>query len=332
MRIFKLKMVVSWLLVLLFSGCVEMDMAQQQWAQQPVNTATPMPIQPLYILTVAGDNDLNELIIIDPTTWSIARRTTLLPVAAWELSRDPQGRIWIGYGAEPGVDHSVQVFSPEGKLLKTFSLCSDPTPKIHFADGKAFVPCLQNGFHAAVAIVDLNSLEVMKTIDVGTDANDFMLLATGGNTDYFALVGGGSLLNSGKANLAILMKTDSFKILSPVEMPAGNYVVILSYQDRFFIPNAVPNIVSGKRQDLFVVNTQPEPSFTIQELPATGSLWATISGNFLYVYHNPEGTLLRTDPMRAISRTDLTTNQSELWHLPINGMQEISRLSMRRSF
>ncbi len=302
----------QWLLIVWLSGCAAIDTVQQRLSQPPVNTATPMPAHPLYVLTIAGENNNHELLVVDSESWRVARRTVLLPVAPWEFSRDPQGRIWIGYGAEPGVDRRVQVFAADGHLLKTFTLCSDPYLRIHFAANRAFIPCLATGFYAAVAVIDLTTFELIKTIEINTNDNDFLLQTTGGDENYFVMVGAAQTTT----NRMILLKTDSLETLSPIAIPPSNPVVILSYQDRFLIPNPVPQAITEGRPDLLIINKKKQPTFETRELPATGAFWATITENSLYVYHNPAGTLLRNDPFRALSRLDLSTGQTEVWLLP----------------
>jgi len=151
------------LLALIVSGCTPLgqflealvEVSQRVNARMEV-TVPPLPERPLYVLTVSARRfDNNQLVIVDADTWQVTRRTSLPGVAPWDFSRDPQGRIWIGYGAQPGGDTRVQIFAPDGSLLKTMSLCAVPFLRIHFAAGRAFVPCLQSGFEAAVVVIDL---------------------------------------------------------------------------------------------------------------------------------------------------------------------------------
>lgn len=111
------------LLPLLLAGC---DVLQQQMAVGATHS-TPLPAHPLYVLAVSIDAyDENELVIVDKTRWQVARRVPLLAAAPWDFSQDPQGRIWVGYGAAPGLEKRVQVLAPDGSVLKTFSPCITP--------------------------------------------------------------------------------------------------------------------------------------------------------------------------------------------------------------
>ena len=175
-------------LALWVSSCTIIDEIGQQAATQPNHK--PLPAHPLYVMALsAGKAHNNELVIVDPVTWQVVRRTPLLSVFPWDFSRDPQGRIWLGYGAEPGGDERVQIFAPDGQLLKTLVACDTPYNLIHFAAGHAFIPCNENGFHAAVVVVDLVSLEIVKKVDIHIDGDIFLLGASGGNETYAAIFG-----------------------------------------------------------------------------------------------------------------------------------------------
>lgn len=90
-------------------------MSQQLNAHIVVAALPPLPNHPLYVPAVSAQRlGNNELVIVDADTWQITQRTSLLGVAPWDFSRDPQGRIWIGYGAQPGGDTRVQIFAPDG--------------------------------------------------------------------------------------------------------------------------------------------------------------------------------------------------------------------------
>src|SRR5690606_1773352 len=96
-----------WLgLSLLLSGC-DLSAFQQGMAIQ--TDPPPLPAQPLYVLaTNVYEGQRHELVIVDWESWQVTHRTPLLAGAPQHLSRDPMGRIWIGYGAYPGhVDRRV---------------------------------------------------------------------------------------------------------------------------------------------------------------------------------------------------------------------------------
>jgi len=47
-----------------------------------------------------------------------------------------------------------------------------------------------------------------------------------------------------------------------------------------------------------------------------GALWGTIEGDTLYAYHDAQQMGLVPDPLRAVSRLNLVTNEADLWPLP----------------
>ncbi len=284
-------------------------------------TPMPMPARPLYVLTVsAGRVGNNELLIVDADTWQVARRTSLLWAIPWDFSRDPEGRIWIGYGAQPGPERRVQVFTADGSLIKTMDLCFAPILPIHFAAGRAFVPCLQNGFEAAVVVIDLTTLEVIQQVDIRFPDNDFMLISTGGNENYFMLIG-----NRHDAKWVIPLDTHTLMTLDPLSMPDSNPEAILTYKDRFILLNSIAeSLLVNKmmeplpagRPDLLIIDTEPTPRLTVYEMEIPGALYGVIDGDSLVSYHNAERYGFSAAPARAVSRLNLVTDEMEFWSLP----------------
>ncbi|MFN8488667.1 MAG: hypothetical protein U0350_13790 [Caldilineaceae bacterium] len=295
------------LLALCLSGCEAVDSLQQSAKMTSMGTSSPLPAQPLYVLVVgAREYSTNQLVIVDPNIWQVVRRVPLLNVAPWDFNRDPQGRIWIGYGAEPGSEHRVQVFAPDGSLLKTLTLCSAPYLTIRFAAGRAFVPCLQNGFHAAVAVVDLNSLEVYKTFDLQVKDDSFLLLATANSADYILMAGGGN------RNHLFLINPQTLAVINGPQIPASNFETVLSSQGKFLILNSYLK----DHNDLVIIDPKAKPDVSVHRLPAVGPLWGDIIDDTLYAYHNADQLNNNGDPSRAISRLNLATGETKLWPLP----------------
>jgi len=299
-------------LVFWISGCAALDSARQQATVLTVDNSISLPAHPLYVLAVsAGTYGNNELVIVDPKTWQVVRHTPLSIAAPWDFSRDPQGRIWIGDGAEPGVHRLVQVFAPDGRLLKTLEACADTYTTIRFAVGRAFIPCLENGFHAAVVVVDLTSLTIIQKIDIGISNDVFTLLQSSGNEHYFLMSGNGKITDR-----IVLVDTRTLATLKPVPIPPGYPARILTYQERFVLLNASPNLPPTGRQDLLILDVAQSPALSTVQLPVAGALWGTIEGDNLYTYHNLEELGMRSDPSRAISRLNLVTGETKLWPLP----------------
>ena len=135
-------------------------------------TLGEMPDNPGY-LRAASARQFASLTIFDADTFEVYRSVELPD--SWvsfshRLELDPMGRIWIGY-SQDGMDRwsrswGVLVFSPEGDLEHELDLgCAPPDSGIAFANGFAFVACAGSGFSGWVSVVDLQSMEVVKSFD-----------------------------------------------------------------------------------------------------------------------------------------------------------------------
>src|SRR5258706_1540661 len=77
------------------------------------------------LLASVGQSTAGQsLTLIDPATWAV-RHTVALPRSkVRQLSRDPLGRIWVGfYGTSTLIDNRVQVYSSDGDLLHELQPC-----------------------------------------------------------------------------------------------------------------------------------------------------------------------------------------------------------------
>lgn len=286
----------------------------------PSASITPalLPAHPLYVLAKGiGSDTHSELVIVDTDTWQVTQRTRILRAGAWGINRDPQGRIWIGYGATLDGDQRVQVLSAQGAPIKTLRLdgCADPYLPAQFAAGKAFVPCLQTGFYGAVQVLDLASLEVVATQEVRIEDSSFLIAATGATDEYLLLFGGGS-----EGAHGILIDVETLEMLDPVPTPWNSVVeMLVSYAGRFLIMNAYP---SGG-ENLIVLDPHTTPVVMTQTLSMPGAYRADVEGDTLYVYHSPTGYIdnptseqQANASRRAVSRMDLKSGESKLWPLP----------------
>ena len=130
------------------------------------------PKNPAYLR--ATDRDFGKLTIFDADTFKVYR-TIDLPQAfegnSHRLERDGKGRIWIGYsqeytGAWP-VKEEVRVFSAKGDLEHVLDTqCGPPEGGIAFANGYAFIGCIWSGFSAKIVVVDTESMNIVKTLEV----------------------------------------------------------------------------------------------------------------------------------------------------------------------
>ena len=130
------------------------------------------PTNPGYLR--ASDPSSGMLTIFDADTFEVYRKVKLPPSSndfSHRLEIDPAGRIWIGY-SQIGIDHirrkreRVLVFSPSGELEHELDLgCAPLDTGIVFANGYAFVGCAGSGFYGQVIVVDLDTMEAVKTFD-----------------------------------------------------------------------------------------------------------------------------------------------------------------------
>jgi len=67
--------------------------------------------------------------------------------------------------------------------------------------------------------------------------------------------------------------------------------------------------------DVLVMEPGNPPKITPLAL-APSPLWGAITGDVLYVYHNPTWNQANSDPKRQISRLDLTSKKVQIWQLP----------------
>ncbi len=130
------------------------------------------PTNPGYLR--ASDPSTGMLTIFDADTFEVYRTVELPPSTddfSHRLEIDPAGRIWIGY-SQIGIDHlrrkkeRVLIFSSDGELEHELDLgCAPVDTGIVFANGYAFVGCAASGFYGQVIVVDLDTMEVVKTFD-----------------------------------------------------------------------------------------------------------------------------------------------------------------------
>ena len=284
-----------------------------------------LPERPVYVLAnfrrVAESPFPHELYIIDGDTWQIWNKTPLLPNRATEFSRDPTGRIWIGYGGGPGeVGKHVEIYSREGVLLKRLEPCVDPYRAVTFSDTTALIPCNENGFYASVASVDLETLEVTATQEIRLEDETFLLVALGSNGETTLMWGGGQKRSSHLA----LVDIDSLSILAVIPTKGLSPREMEGNQERYFLPNAASVTTEyGDLADLGILNLTDPPTLTTQELPQPSPLWSTLHDNQLYSYHNAHVfTHNRALRERYITRMDVVTGETEEWQLPNNWSAE----------
>ena len=308
-------LLVVWVLnVGVLAGCI-VDIPLPDTIPNSAGESIRMPEYPLYVLgqTIMGPNrsQYNELVIVDPDTWSVVRRIPLPKGTPWSIDRDPQGRIWVGYATMAGSsDSRVAVVSSEGELEQVLRPCGDPSYGIHFSDTHAFVPCRMNGFFGQVSVVDLQDLAVTQTIEPQYEEK-FSLTASGSGNGKLLLFGGGET-----KNWLALVDTQTFTITETLTHPFSNINDVVYHAEQFYLLNKI-NAMFPEKSEALLHLTLSSPS-TLEEihLPGEGATWGTIAEDQLYVYQNPRYGTTSSSPLRFISRLDLTTGETESWSLP----------------
>lgn len=328
MRKFMRPLLFYTLLALSLSGCTPVGQfletlvtVSQRVNERMVVKEPPLPARPLYGLA-SPKPVVNDLAVIDLDTWEVVRRAPLLSDFPTTFSRDPLGRIWVGFLYNKFSMPRVQIFAPNGRLLHTLPTCYSALTSIHFAADQAFIACEKPGLRLAVNVVDLTSVQIVHQIDIPLEGKSFSLTASGGDENYFILVGAGD-----PNNWAVLVDTHTLQPLPPLSFPVANARTVLAHQGRFYLLNSVAELslrqgwveaLPAGRPDLIVIDPNPTPTVTIREMIAPGALWGLIKGDTLYAYHDAQRVSLLDDPYRAISRLNLLTNEAELWPLPDN--------------
>ena len=115
------------------------------------------------------------LTVFDADTSAVFRTVEVVPhhvgFPYW-VEVGPQGRVWVGYIEKlpeifttPGRS-GVMVFTPEGDLVRDLNTkCGPHDSGAAFANGYAFIGCAASGFKGVIIVVDVNSLDVVKTLD-----------------------------------------------------------------------------------------------------------------------------------------------------------------------
>ena len=126
----------------------------------------------------AADPTGGRFVTFNADTFEVHRAVDLPPSTSdfsHRLEVGPAGRIWLGY-SQIGLDHitkfgpgardRVLVFSHDGNLEHELDIgCSPPDTGIAFANGYAFIACAAGGFSGVVVVVDIASMEIVKTFD-----------------------------------------------------------------------------------------------------------------------------------------------------------------------
>jgi hypothetical protein len=283
--------------------------------------ATPAPPAGAlaYLISPPGEKAAaTTLSLIDTSSWSLWRSVELPPAKVENIAHDPQGRLWVGlWRTGQELDNRVQIYSPEGELLRELRPCLSPSAGISFTARRAFIACAERGFGGSVAAIDLASLEPVGTLSLSR-GNEMMLLMTSAATSD-TLVVAAAVSSAGGGSRSVLSVIDARELRVRAEIDAGpntDLVRALPYGSRVYLLNAASWRQPRKQaNDLLVLDLTGEPSLRPLAL-APSPTWAAITGDTLYAYHNPTWNQLNADPSRQISRLNLRTGAVETWPLP----------------
>ena len=283
----------------------------------------PLPTHLAYVL--AGKAEYNNfrnnaLTLVDTDSWQVYKRIALPHSRAESFSRDPQGRIWIGFsGNTDRGDNRVQIYSSDGELLTTLTVCQNPEVGISFAADRAFIACTENGFMGKITVVNLKTLTTEKEITLAEDNQIFLLLSSASNEH--AVVASG-LTRGPKEDATYCF----ISIIDPVMLTLRktfsslencNIATVMPSQDNFYLLNPASSQRSRtEANDILIVQSSNPFTLTEQNLAAPSPLWGTIVSDTLYTFHNPTWNATNMDPKRTIARLDLKTGETRSWPLP----------------
>lgn len=274
----------------------------------------------------------NALTSFDAEQMRVYRRVDLPHSDAETLSRDPQGRIWIGFsGSLETSDDRVLVFSAEGNLLKTLHPCVLPNAGITFAARRAFVACGESGFTGKLAVINLETLTVEQTLELKLQKqNSFegvvdTLIFTASAADEDNIVVAGD--TSGPANdpedvpysVVTLIDPRTLSVRAQIRLGKSTDIWrILPYQGKFYLLNVGSiHVPRAQANDVLVLTPGTPPTVTPLQV-ASSPVWGVIQDDILTAYHNPEHNQIITNPHRQISQVNLKTQQVQVWNLPDN--------------
>ncbi len=278
---------------------------------------------------VSGDNaysgfNYNALTIFDTEKWQVHQQIWLPHSGVKSFRRDPQGRLWIGFGGAPfgGSDDLVQIYTPDGNLLKALHPCDIPQGGISFASGRAFIACTQNGVSGKVAVVNLATFAIEKTIELtaNDDRSNLLLSASAANEEIVVVSGS---TNDGPKDtsyaIVTLIDANTLNIKAQLE-PLEDVDVwrIIPYKKQFYLLNVSSwRRIRDSANDIMVLSTGNPPTITPLAV-APSPLWGVIKDDKLFAYHNQTFDQPNSNPKRQFSRLDLVTKEVKIWDLPDN--------------
>lgn len=281
-----------------------------------------LPQHTAYVLSgILGGTNTFWLTLLDADTWQVIRRVQLPQAYTTHLSRDPQGRLWIGYLGLDWTEYRMQVFTTDGRLLQTLHPCRDPESGVQFASGKAFVMCMENGFFATVAVLDLATLSVETLMKLEWPRNNYLVYSSGGDENYGIVIGSHGGPRDTSYTGITLLNLQNQQVESQLNTLEDAYIrKVVPYQGQYYLLNAESwRLPRETAKDIFVVTPSVPPGVKTLKLPISSPNWGGVANDMLFTYHNPtKGGVASVASNRAVVRLDLKTGASQVWSLPDN--------------
>ncbi len=232
---------------------------------------------------------------------------------------DPERRIWIGYSGDMNhSDNRVDIFSPNGDLLTTLHPCGDPEAGISFSHGRAFVACAEDGFKGEVAVVDLKSLKVEKTVVLTNPGSVYLLISSAADDKNVVVSGAteGPNPNFPYARISII-SPESLAVTTQINLGINTDIWdILPYNGDFLLLN-VASARSPKDKPNDILWLAPGNPPTIHPVAASPSPFrGALVKHVLYSYHDPSYNSTSEDPRRWLSSYDLDSHKLKTMPLP----------------
>ena len=291
----------------------------------------------------ATNADFGKLVIFDADTFEIYRTVDVpraLEGRSHRLERDDKGRIWIGYSQEyTGVlpwmnKEEVRVFSAEGELEHTIQVNSDdeyrgpPEGGIAFANGYAFIGCVFDGFSAKIAVVDTESMDIVKTLEVGrphpeiAGISDFFIGAVEEVEGSILVFGSGkppmghSRVSNVSGGVTVVAHIDPGTLIIQdykAELLLGSRILsAVEVNGMAWLLNTYSHISERlPRADIYVMDPNTLEIVDSFNLPSPFPKWGLVgSDGHVYVYH--KDFLPEYDPVRdtGVSRIHPVTREA----------------------
>lgn len=313
--------VLAVLLLTSLSSCSKADIMAPMPKESRFLSPLALPPHVAYVLSGLYVGVPMQLTLLNADTWAVIRTVQLPQSYSTHLSRDPQGRLWIGYQGIDWDDDRVQVFAPDGQLLQTLHPCRNPGSGVQFANGKAFVICNERGFFGTIVVIDLITFRSEKQLHIEWSNNNYTTYSSGGDERYTFVLG---VLHGSRDTAytgATLVNLQSQQVQAQLETFEDAYIGdILSYQGKYYLLNPESwRLPRPAAKDIFVVTPSIPPVVEPMTMPVSSPNWGKIIGDVLFTYHNPtKYHVASVAPERAIVRLDLKTGASQVWSLPDN--------------